>query len=136
MKERIAEIISVEGITSTKFADIIGVQRSAISHILAGRNNPSFDLIQKILDKFPHVNADWLIMGRGEMYKSAVQKNLFNQFTDVNKNDIQFDNKHKDDNITKNSINIESIQTSALDRKIEQIVIFYHDKSFTVYKPT
>ncbi|MBR4312756.1 MAG: helix-turn-helix transcriptional regulator, partial [Bacteroidaceae bacterium] len=41
MRERIKEIIEREGMGQSQFADFIGVNRPTLSHILAGRNNPS-----------------------------------------------------------------------------------------------
>ncbi|MGZ8505930.1 MAG: helix-turn-helix domain-containing protein [Bacteroidia bacterium] len=49
------------------FADEIGVNRPAISHIISGRNKPGVDLIQKVLKRFPEVSTDWLLMGTGSM---------------------------------------------------------------------
>jgi len=71
MKNRIAEIIEREKLTSLKFANLIGIQPSAVSHILAGRNNPSMDVIQKILNTFRTINSDWLILGVGSMYRET-----------------------------------------------------------------
>ncbi|HOK37448.1 MAG TPA: helix-turn-helix transcriptional regulator [Bacteroidales bacterium] len=70
MKDRIAKIIKSRGLTSAKFAEEIGVQASGISHILSGRNNPSTDLILKILKRFPDISTDWLLLGEGSMYKN------------------------------------------------------------------
>jgi transcriptional regulator with XRE-family HTH domain len=61
--------MTTKNISPIQFASIIGVQRSGISHILSGRNKPSLDFIQKILAKFPDINADWLVQGIGEMQK-------------------------------------------------------------------
>jgi len=69
MKDRILKILDKEKLTATKFADRIGVQRSSISHIISGRNKPSFDFISKTIDSFPYINAEWLISGKGNMYK-------------------------------------------------------------------
>ena len=49
MKEKIEEILNEFDLTPSRFADIIQVQRSSISHIISGRNKPSLDFIQKIL---------------------------------------------------------------------------------------
>lgn len=59
--------MELEQLTASKFADAIGVQRSSISHILSGRNKPSLELINKILEHFEQVNADWLLLGKGSM---------------------------------------------------------------------
>lgn len=69
MKERILQLLDLEQLTPSKFADIIGVQRSSVSHVISGRNNPSFDFIQKTLKAFPGLNAEWLILGKGTMYE-------------------------------------------------------------------
>ena len=63
IKERIQSIIKMNNLTSSAFADKLGVQRSNISHILSGRNKPSLDLLEKIILTFPRVNAHWLITG-------------------------------------------------------------------------
>lgn len=60
--------------TAAQFADEIGVQKSGISHIISGRNNPSLDFIQKILLRFPDVNMEWLIQGKGPMVKGEQTK--------------------------------------------------------------
>ncbi len=71
MKDRIAKIIREEKMTAAKFAEEIGVQASGISHILSGRNNPSTDFLIKILDRFRGINSEWLLLGKGNMYKSV-----------------------------------------------------------------
>ena len=48
MQERLNQIIEKKGLTATKFAAMIGVNASTISHILAGRNKPGFDIINNI----------------------------------------------------------------------------------------
>ena len=72
MKDRIAKIIKSRGLTSAKFAEEIGVQASGISHILSGRNNPSTELILKILKRFPEISSDWLLLGEGPMYRNEL----------------------------------------------------------------
>ena len=68
MNERIQLILKNKNISASKFADEIGVQRSSISHIISGRNNPSLDFIQKILKRFPDINSTWILTGKGSMY--------------------------------------------------------------------
>ena len=41
-------LLENEGLTASKFAEKIGVQRSSVSHVLSGRNKPSLDFILKI----------------------------------------------------------------------------------------
>ena len=74
MEKRIRKIIQKEGLNVNQFSKIIGVNRSALSHILSGRNKPSVDVLEKILDSFPSVNANWLLSGLGK-----IDANLSNQ---------------------------------------------------------
>jgi len=80
MKDRLLQLLDLEQITPSKFADIIGVQRSSVSHVISGRNKPSFDFLQKTLTAFPGLNAAWLMLGEGTMYEQMGRKvsgNLF-----------------------------------------------------------
>ena len=59
----------MEGLSPSQFADKLGVQRSGVSHLLSGRNKPSFEFINKMLVTFPKINPDWLITGNGKAYR-------------------------------------------------------------------
>ena len=50
MKDRIRLIMEKENLTPAKFADRLEINRAVISHILNGRNNPSLDVVTKILE--------------------------------------------------------------------------------------
>jgi transcriptional regulator with XRE-family HTH domain len=69
LNERISEIINYSQLSASEFADEIEVQRSNISHITSGRNKPSLDFLMKINERFPELQWDWLILGKGEMLK-------------------------------------------------------------------
>lgn len=71
MRDRIQTLLENEQMTNKQFADAVGINPAAVSHLLAGRNKPSFDLVSKILEAFPALNPDWLIMGRDPMYRSG-----------------------------------------------------------------
>jgi transcriptional regulator with XRE-family HTH domain len=69
-------------LNATQLADILQVQRSSISHILTGRNKPSLDFVQKVINEFPEVSYDWLINGAGNLSRSSV-KDAISSDTDV-----------------------------------------------------
>ena len=148
MRERILKFIDISGLTAAKFADDIGVQRSSVSHILSGRNNPSFDFIQKILLKYKQINAEWLLLGTGDIFKVARQAVLFDEpLTDINisgtsSNSTQILEPEKpivSENIPEQPVNTELIIEKGLlnsqTKSIEKIMIFYDDKTFSVYTP-
>lgn len=74
MNYRLQQFLAAENITQAQFADMIGVARASVSHIIAGRNKPGFDFIQNTARHFPDLNLDWLINGKGRMYKEGRQK--------------------------------------------------------------
>lgn len=61
INDKIKQILIDKNLTPSYFADEIGVQRSSISHILSGRNRPSFDIIQKIIRRFPELGYEWIM---------------------------------------------------------------------------
>jgi transcriptional regulator with XRE-family HTH domain len=79
MIDRITLLLKTKNITASQFADEVGVQRSSVSHVLSGRNKPSLDFIQKILKKYPEINPDWLLFGKGAM---NMEFNLFSEISD------------------------------------------------------
>ncbi len=136
MIERIRNLINTKKLNAAQFADQIGVQRSSISHVLSGRNKPSLEFIQKILKKFPDVDASWLISGQGEIDQETISKaSLF---------DHRAKDEATDDVIGK--MRPESIQTniktkktgidlSVSDKSIERVIIFYKNGKFIDYSP-
>lgn len=70
MKERIQQLLKETGLTATRLADEISVERSGISHILSGRNQPSYDFMIRLLNRYPDLSAEWLLTGKGPMLKS------------------------------------------------------------------
>lgn len=71
MIDRILLVLKTQNLSSSQFADEIGVQRSSISHILSGRNNPSLEFVTKILKRFPDINSEWILFGKGSMYRES-----------------------------------------------------------------
>ncbi len=79
MIDRIRKIMEEEGMPYGKFAEEIGINSSRLSHYISGRNNVSLDLVTRILERFRGINPEWLLFGRGEMYKSAEAKGVYRE---------------------------------------------------------
>lgn len=67
MVERIRTLLESRQLTPTQFADVIGVARPIVSHILSGRNKPSLEVVQRILAAMPDLAMPWLLSGTGPM---------------------------------------------------------------------
>lgn len=80
MNKRLEQFLAAENMSQTQFAETINVARASISHLLAGRNNPGYDFIKSVMQHYPNLNMDWLILGTDKMYKeqqpSQPQQNI------------------------------------------------------------
>ncbi|MEI6047911.1 MAG: helix-turn-helix transcriptional regulator [Bacteroidota bacterium] len=143
MKQRILEFLKAENKSSAQLAEEINVQPSGISHILSGRNNPSLDFVLKMLEKYKLLSTDWLLFGKGSMYKGIQMQTLFDETPGVyRENETKLLKKEavksvlEFQDVPKDQFNNESAEpdrnrTSA----VEKIVWFYDNNSFEEYFP-
>lgn len=133
MNRRLQQFLEVETLSPSKLADMLGLQRSGISHILAGRNKPSYDFILKFLKAFPKINPDWLIQGKGKMYRSdEIEKNEKSIATEEYQNQLSID---FEENLEQEEIFEENKEVKFVEKKISRITIFYSDGSFQEFYP-
>ena len=142
MQERFKQLLEEKNLTATRFAAMIKVNASAMSHILNGRSKPGFDVLDKIAQAFPDVNLNWLISGKGSLYnnristpakeveKIPVQKNLFEE--EEKRFPIEEKNT-KVEEILRPAVSAASIPT-AKGKKIKRIILFFEDGSFEDYE--
>lgn len=136
MKERILEFLRSENKSSAQLAEEIGVQPSGISHILSGRNNPSLDFVLKMLEKYPYLSSDWLLFGKGTIYKEVKSQNLFDETIDMKADSIK-------EPVAREVFTTEKIRKPenhvitdpGKDTEVEKIVWFYANNSFREYFP-
>lgn len=69
INNRIKSVLEVSQMTPADFASAIGISRSNLTHLLSGRNQPSFSLLEKLLKAFPQVRTEWLVTGLGDMLR-------------------------------------------------------------------
>ena len=74
MVDRILYLLKQKNLTISQFADEIGIQKSGMSHLISGRNKPSLELILKILQRYPEVKPEWLLLGTGDQYSGSGKK--------------------------------------------------------------
>jgi transcriptional regulator with XRE-family HTH domain len=123
MIDRIILVLKTQNLTSSQFADEIGVQRSSISHILSGRNNPSLEFVTKILKRFPDINSEWILFGKGSMYRHSEminkdEKRVLPQQADL----FSFDQPYVEINeILPTKVNVEEKYAIQEEEKIQEI---------------
>ena len=161
MREKLLELMKREGLKPSQLAEILGINPAGISHILAGRNKPSFELLQKILRRFPKINPDWLLLDSNQIYRSDTT----NPVSGVPSGMTPAENNGMDNTLFGNAENIgskpgtpgigstgstagsgsaiegpkivSSIPTAGSHANVgvKRIVIFYEDQTFETYTP-
>lgn len=71
MNTRLEQFLAAENISQSQLADVLGVARASISHIVAGRNKPGYEFICNLMRCYPALNIEWLMLGKGKMYKTS-----------------------------------------------------------------
>lgn len=152
MKSRLSELLKYYHLSSAQFADNIGVQRSSISHILSGRNKPSYDFLLKILDKYPEISAEWLLTGTGSMLKSNNYANIINNqsesvdepelFENESSQNIEkqgYNYENTDNNNLKNKVekadkNVKDLKEVTYVNKVKKVIFVYADNTFEIFE--
>ena len=163
MKERIIKIMEAENLTPSLFADKLNIGRAVISHILNGRNNPSLDVVIRILDTIDYIDADWLLSGKGNMRKgdnisSLVEESSAKPIVQTMPTGL-FDTSDQDEaavpQSSKTIIREESNQApiaqptnppssvaspvvpilGATSKTVSKVIIYYSDNTFQAFNP-
>ncbi len=139
--DRFRYVMKVYNETPSSFADKIGVQRSSISHILSERNKPSLDFIQKILEHYPKVDAQWLINGKQSNQEQSIAATDQEQSNNKVKEEVVAEEPHNNpiekkqiDTQLDESTNISS-SLSTTKKKVDRIIVFYTDNTFETFNP-
>lgn len=67
INERLGQIIKYHGLNKNTFAKKLGFNNnSGIGKIINGKTQPSYRNLVKIIEAFPEVNVEWLMLGKGD----------------------------------------------------------------------
>lgn len=84
VKDRIKKIIEMEDISQAEFSRITGINTSTLSHVLTGRNNPSMEVVNKILSAYTRYSSHWLINGEGHPLRDSQESMDNNSLSPLN----------------------------------------------------
>lgn len=118
MNTRLEQFLAAENISQSQLADTLGVARASISHILAGRNKPGYEFITNLMRCYPALNPEWLLLGKGKMYKEPVTT-LFDT-----------PDEPTDESENQELTDIPKTAPAESDRKIIRVIAFYSDGTF------
>lgn len=68
--QRIKEIIENKSLSESQFSKLISANQKTINQQLKGERGISIDTILSILSSFEHISSEWLLRGKGNMFKS------------------------------------------------------------------
>ena len=137
MEEKLRILLQNENLTASRFAEILEVKPAAVSHILSGRNKPGFELLCKIVNRFPHINPYWLLGDATEMYNANVSNSTASAPTAASGTLFEMQTQPSVQSVNSN------IQESALEQQtlafgradIDKIIIVYRDQTFEELRP-
>ena len=142
MKERIIKLMECERMGQAQFASAIGIQRAAMSHIISGRNNPSLDVMTKILHRYPQINPDWLLLGKGEMLRDNTPAmepadNIAKippqiQVVPEGHQELPFQESRKE---LDNSEKTWAVSVEKSSKTVSKIMVFYSDNTYDTFVP-
>jgi transcriptional regulator with XRE-family HTH domain len=158
LSAKIELLIQAKKLSASQFADTLGIPRSSISHILSGRNKPSLDVVQKILIAFPEIPAEELLDDKRDLSitvstpkvtstSTSVTPSLFDALIpsapESPKNSlaeqtiVQSNLRRPRESSPKAVVTAvaPATTTAHLAKKIERVLIFYTDGTFTESKP-
>lgn len=143
LNDKIKQILVDKSISPSHFADEIGVQRSSISHILAGRNKPSLDIVQKIIRRYPDLGMEWIWEDEdlpiADQNQKPYESRLYPTNTDQNGRSTYGLDLHEKTITRPASVQANlPIQKKVefAEKSIERILIFYSDGTFKQYIPS
>lgn len=148
-RDRIEQLMETEGINSVQFANETGIKSATLSHILNGRNNPSLDVMKRILDRYRTVSSDWLFLGVGQMHRQKSQPQSLSLFDNSDENiskPIDYVDKSIKNNLPekeiiqqKNSVESEMVVepikiVSETTKSINKIIVYFTDNTFQEFQ--
>lgn len=142
MKEKLEFLLKNKSLTATTFARLLDVQPSSISHIMSGRNKPSYDFVVKILRAFPDINPDWLLLGSEQIFREEQAQLSPTPTTGSepmpHEPVLQFDeseNIESSESMSqqKNDSTPSFSLPNSCGKRIERVIVLYSDHSFESY---
>lgn len=71
--ERISLIIKEKNLSKRAFSRMVNCTDTAINNILNKRNEPGYKTLFGILQTYVDISPDWLLLGKGEMYRTVME---------------------------------------------------------------
>ena len=146
------DLMKHEGLKPSQLAEMLGINPAGISHILKDRNKPSFDLLQKILRRFPQLNPDWLLLDSTQMYRDEyadvpkpsasmvapqlpIDEGLFGS-PEIETAAPKAARPEPEDSDISAQSTVAQFLVNRTGANVQRVVLFYDDQTFESFSPT
>ncbi len=82
INKRVEQLVEKTSRSKSAFSIATGISTVILSHISSGRNKVSLTAVEQILKAFPSVSSDWLVLGKGSMFKDALGDDIASELQD------------------------------------------------------
>lgn len=152
MKDRIRQLMESQHMTQQSFASFLGMSPAILSSIFNGRTKPTLNTVEAIISKIPTISTDWLVFGKGEMYKSesSGEGNSDHQVADGSEAVLDFDSDeatslasspspvsaaHQEERPHREVVKHEVKYIDKPQRKITEIRVYFDDQTYETFEP-
>lgn len=130
MQERLLQLLAAENISQSEFAQKIGVSGSNVTHIISGRNNPSYEFLLRVASHYPAVNIEWLLLGKGKMYRDTPPLSAPSSAAEGPSDGTLYDEEENIAATQHPDTPSDMSQTPVNQRKAVRVTIYYDDGTF------
>lgn len=68
---RLQDLAKAKGYTMYGLSQATGISISTLHGVASGRSKPGYDLVMKLHEAIPDLSLEWLLTGRGTMFKDG-----------------------------------------------------------------
>lgn len=151
MKDRIRQLMESQHMTQQSFAQALNMSPASLSSIFNDRTRPTLNHVEAIKNRFPSINIDWLLFGRGDMFLSSGEQSSSPAAPSSSSEEMQLDFSeapkrtpmaYPDSAMRQSPVQSSSYRSvqdmKILDkpiRKVASIQVIYDDSTIEVFVP-
>ncbi len=135
---RLGWLLETKKLSASQLAKHIGIQKSSLSHIMSGRNKPSFDFMLKLKKAFPDLDLDWFITGEGNAFENGISSPpISNSNNEKVQKKLDFDTQKNAMNTNQSDEGIQKTNPVYKSKQddLNSVLLIFEDETFKILKP-
>lgn len=119
IKDRVLQIADLKGFSKEIFFEELGLKYSNFKGI-AKKSSLSADSLVKILTKYDDISPDWLLFGRGHIYRNGQNSQYQSQNFVLNEPTVKYEDKTREIKLLEETIELQKFKISVLEAKVTE----------------